>query len=154
MNYYWTKIPFLEVSLYSLFSTSLSLHGSLNQAFQQAYFQTPSWICLSLDCSHLKPRIFNGVNKLCSTSITRWLNALFSLVLLWWRAFGDPSFGGANRLKPLSLNSICSFWQWTSFWEVVPPKISETTGRKTMKFLPDPDVKLSEEARNQKKFLT
>ena len=33
-----------------------------------------------------------------------------------------------------------------------PPKISVTTERMTMKFLPD--VKLSEEARNQKKFLT
>ena len=32
------------------------------------------------------------------------------------------------------------------------PKISETTERMTMKFLPD--VKLSKEARNQKKFLT
>ena len=33
---------------------------------------------------------------------------------------------------------------------ITPPKISETTGRITMEFLPD--VKLSEEARNQKFF--
>ena len=33
-----------------------------------------------------------------------------------------------------------------------PPKISETTGGMTMKFLPD--VKLGKEAQNQKKKLT
>ena len=44
------------------------------------------------------------------------------------------------------------FWQCNSIWGVVPspPKISETTGPMTMKLLPD--VKLNEEARNQKKI--
>ena len=44
----------------------------------------------------------------------------------------------------LTVNSICSFWQLNSIWgdgTTPTPKISETTGRMTMKFLPD--VKLS-----------
>ena len=53
----------------------------------------------------------------------------------------------------LSVNSICSFWQYNSIWGVPhTPKISETAGPMTMKFLPD--VKLNKEARNQKKILT
>ena len=47
----------------------------------------------------------------------------------------------------LTINSICSFWQLTGIWGGGTTKISETTERMTMKFLPD--VKLSKEARNQ-----
>ena len=52
----------------------------------------------------------------------------------------------------LTVDSICYFLQLTGIlgegW-YHPPKISETTGPMTMKFLPH--VKLSEEAQNQKK---
>ena len=50
----------------------------------------------------------------------------------------------------LTVNSICSFWQWTGIWGVWyhPPKILETTERMTLKFLPD--VNYNEEARNLK----
>ena len=37
----------------------------------------------------------------------------------------------------LTINSICSFWQLTGIWGGGTTKISETTERMTMKFLPD-----------------
>ena len=53
----------------------------------------------------------------------------------------------------LTVNSICFFDSLlASGGGTIPPKISVTTGHMTMKFLPD--VKLSEEAQNQKYFLT
>ena len=56
------------------------------------------------------------------------------------------------------VDTICSFlltgiWGAGGVWGwYQPPKIPENTGRMTMKFLPD--VKLSEEVRNQKFFYT
>ena len=50
-----------------------------------------------------------------------------------------------------AFNSICSFWLINDIWGVVSPpplRISKTTERMTIK--PLPDVKPSEEERNQK----
>ena len=64
---------------------------------------------------------------------------------------GNESETTPSKKSNWTVNSICSFWQWNSIWGggTTPPEISETTGRVNMKVLAD--VKLSEEARNQKK---
>ena len=52
----------------------------------------------------------------------------------------------------LTVSSNCFFWQLPGIrgWWYHPRKISKTTGRMTMTFLPD--IRLNEEARNQKKI--
>ena len=74
---------------------------------------------------------------------------------LKWKTFHSGYLKGfSDRIRSyqgLSIQSrqkvLDSIWGWYH-----PPKTSETTGPMAMKFLPD--VKLSVEARNQKKFLT
>ena len=115
-------------------------------------FCTNSSLAFYLDVTclqRLQAFIFWGLGWFCSLILmllNRYVNNI-TLIFMLLVSITFPSLivGG------LTVNSICSLWQLTGIWGCYrPPKISETTGRMTMKFLPD--VKLSQEARNQKKF--